>query len=196
MDQSQHAMMRRESGVKPSFPRAVFFLMRQNNKWWSKQQQEQQQQHSNALWPARCAATPHMPDVIEWERTSLPTVIHDKTRGKWRLSLQYTHNKKKPSQRKLSRLFDTREEAEGCSTWWRLSWEQGHKDRPSQRKLSRLFDTREEAEGCSTWCRLSWEQGHKGTKINPGTLPDSLKHGYCRAPSRCGQIHVDMRLVC
>ena len=76
---------------------------------------------------ARCVVTSDMTDVVEWEKTSVPAAFEDKRRGVWKLRLQYTESKKRATRRVCSRGVATREEAEAAMTWWRLSWEQGHK---------------------------------------------------------------------
>lgn len=76
---------------------------------------------------ARCVVTSDMTDVVEWEKTSVPAVFEDKKRGVWKLRLQFTASKKVATRRVCSGGFATREEAEASMTWWRLSWEQGHK---------------------------------------------------------------------
>ena len=70
-----------------------------------------------------------MPDTaVEWEKTSFPVAVEDKRYNKWRLRLQYTRSKKKrKTQRVLSEYFDTEDEANASASWWRTSWEQGHK---------------------------------------------------------------------
>ena len=84
-------------------------------------------EHSNTTASQTSAVAP--PPVLTpmaWKCNSVPIVVRDETRGKWRLSLRYTVKKKKPVG-KLSPMCDTREEAEVTSYWWRLSREQGHK---------------------------------------------------------------------
>ena len=68
----------------------------------------------------------HTPAVKRWARTSSPAVTQDRGRGKWRLRLSYTASTKEKTVRVQSTWFDTREEAEGTASWWRLSFEQGN----------------------------------------------------------------------
>lgn len=63
----------------------------------------------------------------QWKKTSEPKVEFDRTKGKWRLRMQYTASSKKRTEIVRSVYFSTREEVEATIPWWRLGWEQGHR---------------------------------------------------------------------
>lgn len=65
-----------------------------------------------------------------WVKTSAPVIHKEKCSGKYRLSLRFTAWKSAKIIRKLSKKFDTREEALAASVGWRRDWEQGRKGKP------------------------------------------------------------------
>ena len=70
----------------------------------------------------------------KWERTSPPVVYEDKTRGRWRLFLNFSTRPGDKARRKPSRLFDSKEEAVAGKLDFRMSWEDSHRGKPYERK--------------------------------------------------------------
>ena len=76
--------------------------------------------------PTRCVRVMSVPSGQRWEKASEPRIGYGSNRNKFRLKLLYIPKKQK-TQVKRSPFYTTREKAEANASWWRLSWEHGHK---------------------------------------------------------------------
>ena len=68
--------------------------------------------------------------IEQWKRTSAPVCSVDRTRGKWRLYLNFSSRKGDKAKRKTGPAFDSRQSALEGMLAFRISWEYSHRGQP------------------------------------------------------------------